>query len=120
MRGGSPRPPPPKRQAPRLQIIAECNRRALVAFHGSMAHKTRRTLGEPDFVILLPMGRFLLVECKTSTGALSDDQKDLQVRAALLGHTIHVVRSFTEFFTVLKDALHPGGWGPNSQSIHTP
>lgn len=112
--------PPRRERELHRQIFAECNRRALVLFHGSMAHKTRRTVGEPDFVILLPMGRMLLVECKTSTGTLSDEQKDMQIRAALLGHRIHVVRSFTEFYSILRMALHPGGWGPNSQSIHTP
>lgn len=33
-------------------IIAECKRRSWISFHGSMAHKTFREKGEPDFQLL--------------------------------------------------------------------
>jgi hypothetical protein len=100
-------------------ILAECGRRNLVAFHGSTAHATHRTLGEPDFVILLPAGRVLLVECKTKTGRLSEDQIEVMTRAALLQHRIHVVRSFSEFHSVLRTALGAGEV-PITQSHEVP
>lgn len=89
-------------------ILAECGRRNLLAFHGSTAHRTHRTEGEPDFVILLPNGRLLLVECKTHTGRLSDPQIEVMTRAALLQHRIYVVRSFPDFHSVLRTALDAG------------
>lgn len=100
-------------------ILAECGRRNLVAFHGSTAHATHRTLGEPDFVILLPGGRVLLVECKTRSGRLSEDQIEVMTRAALLQHRIHVVRSFSEFHSVLRTALGAGEV-PITQSHEVP
>src|SRR5512146_2355709 len=53
------------------QILDECRRRGWIAFHGSMAKATARTLGEPDFTILADGGRKFFVECKSKTGKLS-------------------------------------------------
>ena len=78
-------------------ILEECRRRGWLAFHGSMAHRTKRTVGEPDFVILTPGGRLLLVECKTSQGKLSPEQLAIACHARKLGHSIHVIRSQQEF-----------------------
>ena len=79
------------------EIFDECRRRGWIALHGSMAERTCRTLGEPDFVILADGGRVLLVECKGKTGKLSPAQAALKHQAERLGHTVHVVRSFEEF-----------------------
>ena len=78
-------------------IFDECRRRCWIALHGSMAERTCRTLGEPDFVILADGGRVLLVECKSRTGKLSPAQFALKHHAEKLGHTVHVVRSLDEF-----------------------
>jgi len=114
-RGGrlsSPVTPPPVLAAPRSaveeeeelhnQIIAHCRRSDWLYFHGSMAHKTKRVAGEPDFQLLLPGGRFLLVECKSKTGELSPAQKLVKDHAARLGHTVHEVRSFEEFLKLTQ------------------
>jgi hypothetical protein len=82
-------------------VYAECRRRGWIAFHGSMAARTHRTLGEPDFVILADSGRVLLIECKTKTGKLSPEQAAMIAHAAKLGHRIHVVRSVKEFLEVV-------------------
>lgn len=79
------------------EILRECRNRGWIAFHGSMAHSTFRTLGEPDFVILGERGRVVLVECKTKKGKLSPDQAAIAHWAENLGHKIHVVRSLKEF-----------------------
>lgn len=79
------------------QIIDECKRRGWVAFHGSMAHKTFRTPGEPDFVILAERGRTFMVECKKAKAKLSPDQLAIHHWANKLGHHIHTIRSFQEF-----------------------
>jgi hypothetical protein len=62
-------------------------------FHGSMAHRTFRTPGEPDFVALLPNGRTVLIECKTRTGKLSNEQLGVKAQAEALGHVYVVVRA---------------------------
>lgn len=83
------------------EIYDECRRRGWIALHGSMAARTHRTLGEPDFVILAAGGRVLLVECKSRAGKLSPAQAALKHHAEKLGHTIHVVRSMEEFKEVV-------------------
>ena len=82
------------------QILEECRRRVWLPFHGSMAHKARRTPGEPDFIIVTDGGRVLFVECKTKIGKLSTDQLAVAAHAKKLGHEIHVVRSFEEFLKI--------------------
>ena len=83
------------------EIFDECRRRGWIALHGSMAERTCRTLGEPDFVILAGAGRVLFVECKTRTGKLSPAQAALKHHAEKLGHPIHVVRSLDDFLNLL-------------------
>lgn len=73
-----------------------CREHGWLAFHGSMAHKTRRTAGEPDFVILAP-GRILMIECKRKGGKTTPEQNAVIGMAERLGHRIHVVSSEEEF-----------------------
>ena len=82
-------------------ILDECARRGWLAFHGSMAHRTHRTIGEPDFIILADGGRLLLVEAKSRQGKLSIDQQARIVHARKLGHVIHVVSSLPQFLSIL-------------------
>ena len=84
------------------EIFDECRRRGWIALHGSMAERTCRTLGEPDFTILAEAGRVLFVECKTRSGKLSPAQAALKFHAEKLGHMVHVVRSMEEFLAVAK------------------
>ncbi len=83
------------------QIFDLCRQRVWIALHGSMAERSHRTLGEPDFTILADRGRVLFVECKSRTGKLSPAQAALKMHAETLGHTIHLVRSYDEFLTLL-------------------
>src|SRR3990170_4918811 len=64
------------------RVEAECRRRGWLFFHGSMAHRTKRTLGEPDFTILADGDRVFFVECKSKTGKLTREQLGLQMMAA--------------------------------------
>jgi hypothetical protein len=83
------------------KIIDELNRRRWLFFHGSMAHKSKRTLGEPDFEIYGSRGRHWLVEAKTKEGKLSRDQLIVKMLAETNGHEIHTVRSFDEFLRII-------------------
>lgn len=78
-------------------IMEYCRARGWLALHGSTAHRTRRTLGEPDFIVLLPGGRTLFVECKTATGKLTTEQQAVAAWIRKLGHVFVVVRSLAEF-----------------------
>ncbi len=84
------------------EILDECNRRGWLVFHGSMAHRTYRTPGEPDFIVLADGGATILVEAKTRTGKLSTDQLGIMAWAKKLDHTIHVVRSLEQFKQLLE------------------
>jgi hypothetical protein len=82
-------------------ILAACRLRNWIVFHGSMAHRTFRTPGEPDFVVLADGGRTWLIEAKTRHGKLTTDQLGLQLWAKKLGHTVAVIRSMKEFYALI-------------------
>lgn len=83
-------------------ILLWCKDRRWIAFHGSMAHATHRTPGEPDFTILADDGQFIMIECKVGNKKPSDDQRNIIHWAGLLGHKIHVVRSVKEAAIILN------------------
>jgi len=83
------------------QILEECRRRGWRHFHGSTAHRTHRTPGEPDFVIAADGGRTFYVEAKTRRTKPTTDQLAIHAHLRKLGHRIAVVRSFTDFLNVL-------------------
>ena len=83
------------------KITQYCRDRGWIYFHGSMAHRAMRTVGEPDFQILADGGRVFFVECKTVKGKLSAQQLGLKMWAEKLGHAIHTVRTFEEFVEIV-------------------
>lgn len=83
------------------EIIRHCKDRGWIYFHGSMATKTHRTKGEPDFTIWADAGRKYAFECKSKAGKLSTDQLALIAQAEKLGHTIHVISSYEQFIARL-------------------
>lgn len=85
------------------EILEFCRQRGWVAFHGSMAKATGRTIGEPDFQIYMDKGEFILIECKTGKGKLTTEQMSMQAWLEKLGHTLYVVRSFDDFLSILRD-----------------
>lgn len=84
------------------QLLDECAKLGWIALHGSMAARTHRTEGEPDFVIIANAGRVFFVECKTAAGKFSKEQTAMLAHARKLGHTIHVVHTLEEF----RDAVN--------------
>jgi len=83
-------------------ILEEVGRRGWLAFHGSMAHRTKRPAGEPDFEILTPGPGLLLLEVKSARGKRTPEQLALASHARKLGHTIHVIRTQKEFLQLAK------------------
>ncbi len=84
------------------QIIDYCKSKGWQYLHGSMAHRSRRTIGENDFTILADGGRVFLVEVKTKSGKLSPEQNAFIAHARRNGHTVHVIRSMDDFRVVVE------------------
>ena len=78
-------------------IIDYCKSKGWQYLHGSMAHRSRRTIGENDFTILADGGRIYLIECKSKTGKLSPEQQAFKAHAAKNGHFVWVIRSMDDF-----------------------
>ena len=83
------------------KILNECRSRGWIALYGSTAHKTHRTLGEPDLIILRDGAQLLMVECKSKTGKLTREQIGFAAWASHLGFTVFTIRSFSEFLKLL-------------------
>lgn len=58
--------------------------------------------GAQDFTIFLPRGITVCIECKSATGKLDDDQRSWAKEMQMLGHTVHEVRSFDHFLTIIN------------------
>ena len=84
------------------EIIRHCRQWGWQYLHGSMAHKTRRVEGEPDFVLIASRGRVFFIECKSRTGKLSPAQVAFVHHAFNNGHTVNIVRSMAEFIEVVS------------------
>ncbi len=82
-------------------ILAECRRRGLLVIHSRMDCASTVAVGAPDFVIALPFGRTLWLECKTPKGRLRDEQVLWLSNLGALGHQAHVIRSIEEFLNLL-------------------
>lgn len=83
-------------------ILIYCKAHRWIALHGSMAHKTFRVPGEPDYILLASDGRTFFIECKKLGGKPSQDQQAMIAWAASLGHTIHLVHTYSEFLDVVE------------------
>jgi hypothetical protein len=83
-------------------IGAACRLRNWIYFHGNMATRTHRTVGEPDFTVLADNGRVFFIEAKTRSGKLTLEQLALHKWAEKLGHVIHTVRTMKEFYQIIQ------------------
>jgi len=79
------------------KIISECRSRDWIVLHGSTAHRTHRTIGEFDLVVLGDGGRVWFIELKSKSGKLSVAQAALKAWAEKLSHKPLVIRSLSEF-----------------------
>ena len=79
------------------EVLDECRRRGWIALHGSMAHRTHRTIGEPDIVVIAERRRVILLELKSRTGKSSPEQDALHAWARKLGHAVYVIKTMDEF-----------------------
>lgn len=87
-------------------ILDDCKRRGWLCFHGSMAHRTHRTKGEPDMVIAADYGRVFFIEAKAKKGKVSTEQAGTILWLTRLGHTAAIVRNMVEYLQVINRAPH--------------
>lgn len=83
-------------------VLAYCRQQGWIVFHGSMAHRTARTVGEMDATICASNGRVFFVEMKARAGKLSTEQLGVKLWMERLGHTVHVVRSLEQFLEIVN------------------
>ena len=84
-------------------IRQQCAIKGWLPLHGSMAHRTHRTPGEWDFVILAEHPRLFLVECKDRDGKVTKDQAAIAAWAKRLRWKPVVCRSITEFLEYVRN-----------------
>jgi hypothetical protein len=82
------------------EAISYCKSKRWIYFHGSMAKKTNRIIGEPDLIVLAE-NKVHFIEFKRRLGKLSPQQLGLKIWAEKLGHTIHTCRSMDEFLKIV-------------------
>ena len=70
--------------------------------HCRMDRESTIAVGAPDFVIALPGGRVIWIECKAKDGKRSVEQLAWATQMEMLGHTVHLVRSFEEFLELAR------------------
>jgi hypothetical protein len=83
-------------------ILDYCARERWYALHSRMDKPTTLNVAAPDFVLFLPAGRTLLIECKRPESKLRPDQLATKVWLEQLGHTVHVVHTETEFHAAIR------------------
>lgn len=84
------------------QILSHLQNEHWLVVHSRMDIPSTVAKGVPDFIILASKGRLIMVECKSKTGKLTPEQMGFKIMAEHLEHTVHIVRSFTEFLEVVN------------------
>lgn len=80
-------------------IIAFCKAQhpKWMFIHARMDQRSTIPVGAADFVIFMPGGKILILECKTKTGKCTPEQAGWALQLQMLGHEVHIVRSLEEF-----------------------
>ena len=88
-------------------IIADCRRRGWIVIHSRMDRATTTAKGVPDFLIFADRARVFLFEAKRQNGKLTPEQQGFAMAADMLGFTVHVVRSFSEYWKIVEGETKP-------------
>lgn len=84
------------------KIMEECGKRRWMFFHGSMAHKSKRTAGETDFTIAADNGVVFFIEAKRKGEKLSEAQNIVRHCLIAKGHRWACVYSFKDFISFIE------------------
>lgn len=94
----------PARELPlHNKIIEHCEAQAPKWQYIRANPVTRSTIkkGAQDFTIFASRGRTFCIECKSKDGKLDPDQRIWAKEMEMLGHTVHLIRSYGEFLTLV-------------------
>lgn len=89
------------------KIEAECRRRGWVVVHSRMDRATTTACGVCDFIVFAERGVVILMECKSRAGKLTTAQLAFMAAMRKNGHTVHTVRSFSEFLAIVPHGVPP-------------
>lgn len=84
------------------RIKADCRRMGWKYVYSDPTRPTTCGEGVCDFIIYADGGRMFHVECKSASGKLSLEQQSFIAWVNKLGHTVKVVRNFTEYLEAIK------------------
>ena len=87
----------------KAKCMEYCRLRGWLVFTGSMAHKAKRTAGEPDMIVLADAGRVYWIELKVMGRKQEIDQLSVECHMTKLGHLYQLVRSLEQF----QQAVNP-------------
>jgi len=99
----TPEAKPSNEQTLHYTIASECARRRFYVVHSRMDRPTTQAIGTPDFIVALPGGRTLWVECKRPGGKLRPEQGVARHCLLALDHIHAVVHTIAEFRALLPD-----------------
>ncbi len=90
------------------QIINYCNSQwpKWKVIRARMDKKSTLAKGVHDMTIFHPKG-VLCIECKTRVSKPSDDQRDWIFEMKRIGHTVHIVRDFDSFLSIVIPLIQP-------------
>lgn len=84
------------------QIIKDIRGRGWWVVFSRMDLPTTNPLGTPDLICFADKGRVLIIEAKSKHGKLRPAQLGVKLALEKLGHTVHIVRGFAEYLTVVN------------------
>lgn len=93
--GGRPAEPARERDL-HDDIIDLCRQQGWYYIHSRMDRRSTVQVGAPDFVIALPGGKTVWLECKRKGGKVTTSQQGTLLQLKLLGHIASVVYSLEE------------------------
>jgi hypothetical protein len=67
-----------------------------------MDKRSTIAVGAQDITIFASRGRLFCIECKSKSGKLDPDQLIWRKEMEMVGHPVHLVRSFSEFLELVK------------------
>lgn len=94
------------------QIIEYCNSQwpKFKYIHARMDKRSTIQVGAPDFCpIFLPGGKIIIFECKRQGEKCTPEQLAWHKELEMLGHTVHVIYTFSQFLDALDSVLPPQG-----------
>jgi hypothetical protein len=103
--------------SPHLERSLEALFRTRLQKMGALVFKLAPThVGLPDRLLVLPTGRILFVELKTTTGTLSPAQRELHRRLAAHGAPVTVLYGLGEIRT-WADGIQAELLGPDEEDL---